>query len=91
MGVLTAHTARVELLILFIYGIVNFKSSKFNRYRPRNGEKVNAYRIAEKPMGKQPPGKLPCKVKVKSTLQPDRKVERGSRGITILFLNLSTR
>jgi hypothetical protein len=68
MGVLTARTIRVKLLILFIYGIVNFKVSKFNSYRHRNGEKVNAYRIAEKRMGKQPPGKLSCKVKVKFTL-----------------------
>jgi hypothetical protein len=68
MGVFTAHTTRPELLILFIYGIVSFKTSKFYSYRPRNGEKVNAYRTAEEPMGKQPPGKLPCKVKVKFTL-----------------------
>jgi hypothetical protein len=68
MGVLTAHTIRVKLLILYIYGIFNFKASKFNRYRPRNEAKVNAYRIAEKPVGKQPPGKLSRKVNVKFTL-----------------------
>jgi hypothetical protein len=68
MGILTTHTIRAKLLICYIYGIVNFKGSKFNRYRPRNGQKANAYRIAEKPMGKQPPGKLSCKVKVKFTL-----------------------
>jgi hypothetical protein len=68
MDALTAHTIRVKLLILYIYGIVDFKATQFNRYRPRNGEKVNAYRIAEKPMGKQPPGKLSCKVKVNFTL-----------------------
>jgi hypothetical protein len=47
MGVLAAHTIRVKLLSLYNYGIVNFKVSKFNRFRPWNGEKISACRNAE--------------------------------------------